>query len=225
MTTRARLGSMARSASSPSSKSALRSARRRIKREATSVAPRNVTRDVYQEQLEAKVLPAIKCTCYYGQDCVLMVCVCVAGARSRPIYIHQDNPSPYKYAVSAVDAAGRGMHIGVLCQPPRSPDFNVLDLGFFNSIQSVQHRKQAYCVPSLVRAVVEAFEELPVQTLEKCFLTLQAVYVATMLVCGGNNYGMTRVRSVHFPDGEFPVSLPCSDIAYNTAIDALNGNN
>jgi hypothetical protein len=39
------------------------------------------------------------------------------------------------------EAVGRPMFdIVRACQPSNSPDFNVLDLGFFNSIQSLKHQ-------------------------------------------------------------------------------------
>lgn len=36
-------------------------------------------------------------------------------------------------------AAQEGFNICVKCQPPNSPDVNVLDLGFFNVIQSLRY--------------------------------------------------------------------------------------
>ena len=36
-------------------------------------------------------------------------------------------------------ATADGWNISLYCQPPNSPDTNVLDLGFFGAIQSLQH--------------------------------------------------------------------------------------
>jgi hypothetical protein len=129
--------------------------------------------------------------------------------------------------VSAEDAirdaglADAGWDLQIKCQPPKSPDLNVLDLSFFNAIQSLQYQKRAYSVDSLIDAVKEAFAEVQVRTLEKCFSTLQAVMEQIMLARGGNDYDLPRVKSVHFPDGNFPFALPCSEEAYSVAQQAL----
>jgi hypothetical protein len=73
----------------------------------------------------------------------------------------------------------------------------------------------------LIAAVKEAFDEMQVYTLEKSFLTLQAVMEQIMLAKGGNGYDLLRVRSIHFPDGKLPFALRCSDEAYNTALNQL----
>jgi hypothetical protein len=70
-------------------------------------------------------------------------------------------------------------------------------------------------VPSLIDAVTEAFTEMPVRTLGKCFFTLQAVMEAIMAVKGDNNYQLPRAGE-RFPDGNFPPALVCSETAYTT---------
>ena len=65
--------------------------------------------------------------------------------------------------------------ISIANQPPNSPDYNVLDLGFFNSIQSLQHQKSTRTIEELIDAVESAFYELHFDTLSKTFLTLQKV--------------------------------------------------
>ncbi|ETI53254.1 hypothetical protein F442_03743 [Phytophthora nicotianae P10297] len=52
-------------------------------------------------------------------------------------------------------------------QPPRSPDFNELDLGFFSSIQASQYQERAYNMEQLVDAVESALVELESVTLSK----------------------------------------------------------
>jgi hypothetical protein len=95
----------------------------------------------------------------------------------------------------------------------------VLDLGFFNAIQSIQHTKKAYSVESLIVAVRGAFAEMQVRTLEKCFLTLQAVMEQIMLVHGDNKYELPRVGA--FKGDAFPHALLCSDEAYSTGTSGL----
>jgi hypothetical protein len=46
-----------------------------------------------------------------------------------------------------------GFDIRLICQPPNSPDFNVLDLGFFRAIQTIQYKKNAKTIQELLPAV------------------------------------------------------------------------
>jgi hypothetical protein len=57
----------------------------------------------------------------------------------KPIFIQQDNvPSHLKLddPVFYEAAKQEGFDIRLICQPPNSPDFNILDLGFFSSYPS-----------------------------------------------------------------------------------------
>ena len=57
---------------------------------------------------------------------------------------------------------------------------NVLDLGFFRSIQSLQHQKSAYNYMQLVKVVTVAFVALEHTTLRFVWITLQACKVEVM---------------------------------------------
>ena len=46
-----------------------------------------------------------------------------------------------------------GFDIRLICQPPNSPDFNILDLGFFRAIQAIQYKKDAKTLKYLIPAV------------------------------------------------------------------------
>ncbi|KAG6609427.1 uncharacterized protein IUM83_00800 [Phytophthora cinnamomi] len=113
-----------------------------------------MTKDVYERMLTQHVIPAIK---------------------RVEVTIQQDNAPPHRAsgrnAVKAAAAAG-GWSIKFANQPPLSPDFNVLDLGWFDSLQSLQYRKQTRDVDGLIAAVKAAFEEMVSTTTNKCFLTL-----------------------------------------------------
>jgi hypothetical protein len=76
----------------------------------------------------------------------------------RPIFIQQDNaPSHLKLDDPEFCAAAKlgGFDIRLICQPPNSPDFNILDLGFFRAIQAIQYKKEAKTIEALVLAVKE----------------------------------------------------------------------
>ncbi|KAJ0089003.1 hypothetical protein Patl1_32304 [Pistacia atlantica] len=51
-----------------------------------------------------------------------------------------------------------GFDIRLMCQPANSPDLNVLDLGFFSAIQSLQYKDSPKTVDEVVNAVVKSFE-------------------------------------------------------------------
>ena len=74
---------------------------------------------------------------------------------NKPIFIQQDNaPShlPVNDLVFCEAAKQEGFDIHLICQPPNSLDFNILDLG---SIQSIQYKKQAKTVEGLIPAMQE----------------------------------------------------------------------
>ncbi|KAJ8514845.1 hypothetical protein ON010_g18633 [Phytophthora cinnamomi] len=79
------------------------------------------------------------------------------------VTILQDNAPPHRAsgrtAVKAAAAAG-GWSIKFANQPSLSPDFNELDLGWFNSLQSLQYKKQTRDVDGLIAAVKAALEEM-----------------------------------------------------------------
>lgn len=134
-----------------------------------------VDRDTYRRYLVDHVIPAIKEKW--------------PGSKRQPIYIQQDNAKPHVLLEDAVvAAAGRadGWRISMSAQPPNSPDCNVLDLGFFASIQALQHKKRAATVEELLRNVREAFDDLHFTKLDRVFMTLQLV-LGEILANGGSN--------------------------------------
>src|SRR6266540_3055843 len=86
----------------------------------------NVTRDISRSFLISKALPAIVAA-WPAQD---------AG---KIILIQQDNARTHIKAndeAFLLAIAQTGLDIRIMNQPPNSPDLNVLDLGFFASLQS-----------------------------------------------------------------------------------------
>ena len=77
---------------------------------------------------------------------------------NKPIYIQQDNaPSHLELndPLFCQAAQKNGFDIRLVCQPANSPDFNILDLGFFRAIQSIQYKKVAKTVEGLIPIVQE----------------------------------------------------------------------
>ena len=85
-------------------------------------------------------------------------------------------------------------------QPPKSPDLNVLDLGFFNSIQSIQqHTHAPYNFPELVEAVVQhsftggQHHIYGTRTLNKVWLSWQRVTINVLRTDGMNASPLTHM--------------------------------
>ena len=74
-----------------------------------------------------KLLPAIKA-------------LWPASERGHIIYIQQDNAKTHisvNDSVFCAAAQADGWDIRLTCQPPNSPDLNILDLGFFAALQAL----------------------------------------------------------------------------------------
>ncbi|KAF0748156.1 hypothetical protein AaE_007446 [Aphanomyces astaci] len=151
-------------------------------RGALVTTPMTVTKTIYRDFLLTHVIPSIKRMW--------------PGRRGSPIYIQQDNARPHvALDDAAVTAAGvaDGWNIQLVCQPAMSPDFNVLDLGFFNSIQALQHHRIANGIDDLVSAVESAFGELDWRVLDKTFITLQRVLEESLRMGGDNSYKLPHL--------------------------------
>ncbi|OMO88922.1 hypothetical protein COLO4_20032 [Corchorus olitorius] len=114
------------------------------------------------------------------------------GALDGPIFIQQDNARTH---VDIDDpefcqaAAQDGFDIRLTYQPPNSPDLNVLDLGYFAAIQSLQQKERARNVDDLVTIVVKSFEDFPTDISDRIFLTLQTCMIEIMKKRGANSAG------------------------------------
>lgn len=127
----------------------------------------SITRDVIREFMIEKVLPGIRAK-WPHED------------RDKPIYIQQDNaPSHIEFNdpmfCEAVHQSG--LDIRLICQPANSPDFNILDLGFFRAIQSIQYKKTAKSVQELIPVVQEVCN-LSINTINllPIFLSIRCFY-------------------------------------------------
>ncbi|KAH9124340.1 hypothetical protein AeMF1_004873 [Aphanomyces euteiches] len=141
--------------------------------------PISATRSVYRDYVLNKVLPAI-----WSKWPTSM--------KDMPIVLQHDNASPHEIKDAEFDyfCSLHGFKISMRFQPPNCPDLNVLDLGFFRSLQTIQFEKDACNVDEMVNAVNDAFVEVDVTTLENVFLTLQSVMISILEVGGYNNYKM-----------------------------------
>ena len=111
-----------------------------------------------------KLLPAIKKKC--------------PGKSSSLIKVQQDNAKPhinpddkeFKKAVKKI-----GLNLQIVQQPANSPYLNVLDLGYFTAIQSLQNQDSPQNIDELISEVYVSFECFHWSKLNDIFLTLQKV--------------------------------------------------
>ncbi|KAL6564551.1 hypothetical protein OROMI_016001 [Orobanche minor] len=130
--------------------------------------------------------------------------------RNTPIRIQQDNArthidpndEEFRAAVSRL-----GLNIQLTCQPPNSPDLNVLDLGFFAAIQSLQYKIASKTVEDLIDAVKKAFHMFPCSKGNHIFLTLQECMIEIMKVRGSNTYKIPHMNKSSLEKNKM---LPCN---------------
>jgi hypothetical protein len=166
-----------------------------------------INKDVIRKCLINKVMPAIRLKW--------------PGYWTGPIYIQQDNARPHIHASDEEfihEARKDGFDIQLTFQPPNSPDLNVLDLGFFRAIQSLQHQQAPKNIDELVDAVTVSFEKIDREKLNDIFLTLQQCMIEIMKVKGGNNYKLPHMGKEHLRrQGDLPDSMLCDTVVLQQA--------
>ncbi|ETV79928.1 hypothetical protein H257_07131 [Aphanomyces astaci] len=111
--------------------------------------PVSVTREVYTTMLLDNAIPAIKAKWPQGE--------------TKGVIIQQDNAKPHvppsdPRIVAACTGGGWAMQVRF--QPPNSPDLNVLDLGFFRALQTLQERNYSRNIDDIIAATVEAWQDV-----------------------------------------------------------------
>ena len=86
-------------------------------------------------------------------------------------------------------------------KPPQSQDLNVLDLGYFNSIQGLQYKKEFETVNDLVSNVLKSYEDLDYRKLLNVWITLQLVMLSIIRVKGDNTYHLTHINNIKLEQG------------------------
>ena len=135
----------------------------------------SITRDVYQEYLIQKLLPAIKHKWPMNNGRIQLH---QDGAKSHIL----DDDEEFKEAVDDI-----GLNLTVYTQSPNSPGTNILDLGFFRAIQSFNNDCPAN-EEELIKSVEKAYGEYPMHKLNHVWLTLQSCFNMIIENDGGNDY-------------------------------------
>ena len=144
----------------------------------------------------------------------------------RTIWIQQDN-APSHVLVNdeqfAAAVAQTGMDIRIINQPPNSPDMNVLDLGFFNSLQSLAYGTISGSIDELIANVQKEFNEYDPSTLNRVFLTLQGYLIEVMKDGGGNRYKIPHMDKDRLEAlGMLPKSLTVDRQLYENVMQSLS---
>jgi hypothetical protein len=173
----------------------------------------SVNREVCRKFLIEKVIPAIKEK--WPRDEI-----------GQPIFIQQDNARCHvnENDIEFRQAASQdGFDIRLMCQPPNSPELNVLDLGFFSAIQSPQHKETPKTIDDLVAAVEKSFEIFPSDLGNKIFISLQTCMVEIMKTKGSNKFSVPHIKKdVMQRQGRLPVSIKCDSSLVEEVLDHLN---
>ncbi|KAF0722192.1 hypothetical protein Ae201684P_009006 [Aphanomyces euteiches] len=176
--------------------------------------PITVAREVYRSFLLDKVLPAI---------------VEKWAKQHAKIILQHDNVKPH---MRSSDPALResfrqylvlGWCFDLRPQPPNSTDFNVLDLGFFAAIQSLQHRQSARSIDELVVNVINAFETYPFEKLNNAFITLLWCMIEAIKCNGDNTYKIPHMSKEKLSRlGMLPKKVPCDEELFRVVLTCLD---
>ena len=162
----------------------------------------NLSRTFYRDMLINKVIPAI-------HENWPMI-----GGLDETIWLQQDNAPVHiknddAMFREACDAAG--LHLQLYNQPPNSPDLNILDLGFFNSLQSMVQKHKTRNKGELVYKVLDCFAEYPHHKINNVFLSLQKCMEQIILSNGGNYYELQHMNKQQLErNGSLPTSILAS---------------
>ena len=173
----------------------------------------NINREQIKKKLLENIIPAIKERC-------------PRSMKSEPIFIQQDNARPH---LNADDEdlvwAGTddGWDIRMSYQPPNSPDFNVLDLGFFSAIQNLQQQQTINTIDNLIAATVDAYNNFSAPKINNIFLTLQSCMEESMKAAGCNQYKIPHTNKEKLErEGRLPVSIICDPNVLAEAREAID---
>jgi hypothetical protein len=186
---------------------AQRSSKNRRRGEMETKPIQSITKQHTRDMIIQQILPSIRAKWPQGA--------------SKVIYIQQDNAKPH---ITDDDTAFRevanidGFEFHLVQQPPNSPDLNVLDLGFFRSIQALQHQHSAYNYKDLVTVVQNAYDALTPNTLKFVWVTLQACKIEVLKKLGGIDYHIPHMNKTKLArEGLLPEYLSVNgDLIFDT---------
>ena len=78
-------------------------------------------------------------------------------------------------------------------QPPNIPDFKILDLELFNSIQSLQNKEIPNNVYGFIEAMEKKFTSLSHDKLDNVFFSLRQAMIRAMFFDADNTYNINHM--------------------------------
>jgi hypothetical protein len=155
-----------------------------VKRDRGTIVPKpiSVSRQVYFNYVTTHVYNGIIQDFPRGHE---VDCPVYIQHDNAPVHFPDYNPAWRRF----VAEDNSRFNLSIKTQPPNSPDTNILDLGIFNSLQSLYFDEdQPNSVDGLIAAVQSAWEKYDSKTLEKVWLTHAAVCDQIIQSHGDNDY-------------------------------------
>jgi hypothetical protein len=172
----------------------------------------NMDRDMYREMLCDLVLPDIRNKMPINNGIILQQ----DGAGS---HLPLDDPV---FKARVAELFGDESAVKLYTQPAQSPDLNVNDLGFFNSLQSLYYQSLPKNSIELIEMVDKAFKNYDWHKLNRLWLTLQSVMNKIIEERGGNKYKIPHMNKERLErTNQLPVVLPVTQQAHNFQLDLL----
>ncbi|XP_021737322.1 uncharacterized protein LOC110703854 [Chenopodium quinoa] len=193
-------------------KRALKLSKNRVAGTMETKAIESVTKEVTRKMLMEQVIPAIKSKWH--------------PSLPKNVFIQWDNARQHQISTDAEFQEGctsYGFNIQMVFQPAQFPDLNVLDLGLFTSIQSIQYQSFTENLDHLVEKVNEAYAVFDPKVNRNTWITLQKCMTEIMIKNGGNNYppphmGKNRLEN----QGIMPEQIEVSRDIIHQAVEHLN---
>ncbi|XP_021759192.1 uncharacterized protein LOC110724104 [Chenopodium quinoa] len=150
-------------------------------------AIQSVTKECIREMLLTHVIPTI----YEKWPQQLPKDIIIQWDNARPHQVPKDEE--FQAACHA-----HGFNIQFIFQPSQSPETNVLDLGLFSVIQSLQYQSFPRNLDDLIKEVARAFQEFDPILNKYTWITLQSCLIKILEKQGGNNFSPphTKKRSL-----------------------------
>ena len=172
---------------------------------------KNVNKPLYTEFVLQKLLPAIREKWPRGN--VQEMRNVNLQHDNSPVHFKKTDPE-WLQATQEYRLRHR-LNLSIHEQPAQSPDCNILDLGFFASIQSIQHRQPpATTIDGLIANVFSAWQQYNPLLLNRTFLTHQAVTDLIIQNVGDNDFKLPHLaKEAQERHDNLPTILPVSDEA------------